>query len=67
MPRWLGLETSSLKACCSSFDTVIPDCMVPTLEARSYLVKCWSVYLAKVASAGRERVAINSVKYLRLQ
>ena len=29
MPRWLGLETSSLKASCSSFETVIPDCIVP--------------------------------------
>lgn len=31
MPRWLGVETNSLKASWSSFETVIPDCMVPTL------------------------------------
>ena len=33
IPRWLGLETRSLKASCSSFETVIPDCIVLTLEA----------------------------------
>lgn len=31
MPRWLGVETNWLKASCSSLETVIPDCMVPTL------------------------------------
>ena len=29
MPRWLGLETKWLNASWSSFETVIPDCMVP--------------------------------------
>lgn len=34
MPRWVvGVETSSLKASCSSFEAVMPDCMVPTYEA----------------------------------
>ena len=34
MPRWVGVETSSLKASCSSFETVIPDCMVLASEVR---------------------------------
>ena len=31
IPRFVGVETRSLKASWSSFETVIPDCMVSTL------------------------------------
>lgn len=33
IPRCVGVETRSLNASCSSFETVIPDCMVPASEA----------------------------------
>lgn len=31
-PRWVGVETSSLKASWSSCETVIPDCMMTYLD-----------------------------------
>lgn len=33
IPRCAGVATRSLKASCNSFETVIPDCMMPAFEA----------------------------------